>query len=257
MINLLEPNATVAPSSTYQRTQQEAAEAALVTEHLRLVRHIVERVKMTLPSHLDSDDLHGAGVTGLVQAARKFDPSHGTSFAAFASARIRGAILDELRRMDWMSRTCRGKAKRLAETVVQLEQRLGREATESEVASELSMSTKEYSELLDEVRPISHVELDSACDDEGGETSLHDVIGGQDQETAADHLLKKELLELAMGRLQRMPDMQKKVLAMYYFEEMRLAEIAAVFGVTESRICQIHTQAVLSLRNYLRSAMQQ
>lgn len=232
-------------------------EDALVQDHVRLVRHIVERVKMTLPAHLEVEDLYGAGLTGLVQAARKFDPSQGTSFASFASARIRGAVLDELRRMDWMSRSCRGKAKRLAETISELEQRFGREVTEAEVASELSLTSEEYSELLDEVRPISHVELDAECGEDDGDTTLHDLIADEAQETASDHLLKKEMIQLALARLQRLPDMQKKVLAMYYFENMRLAEIAAVFGVTESRICQIHTQAVLSLRTHLKSALAQ
>jgi RNA polymerase sigma factor for flagellar operon FliA len=143
----------------------------------------------------------------------------------------------------------------LAETLGALAQRHGREVTESEVAAELNLSTEEYAELLDEVRPISHVELDASYNDEGGEAPLHDVVADQSQETAAEHLLKKEMIQLAITKLQRLPDMQKKVLAMYYFENMRLAEIAEVFGVTESRICQIHTQAVLALRTYLKSAL--
>jgi RNA polymerase sigma factor for flagellar operon FliA len=251
MLSLLEP----AISSL--TTPAPKSEETLVQDHVRLVRHIVERVKMTLPAHLDAEDLFGAGLTGLVQAARKFDPSQGTAFASFASARIRGAVLDELRRMDWMSRSCRGKAKRLAETITQLEQKFGREVTEAEVASELSLSGEEYSSLLDEVRPISHVELDAECGEDDGDTTLHDIIADEAQETAADHLMKKEMIQMALARLQRLPDMQKKVLAMYYFEHMRLAEIAAVFGVTESRICQIHTQAVLTLRTHLRTALAQ
>lgn len=231
-------------------------EEQIVQNHLRLVRSVVDRMKASLPSHIEVDDLYSVGVTGLIHAVRKFDPAQGTPFASFASMRIRGAVLDELRRMDWMSRSSRSKAKRLTDVIAELEQRLGREATEIEVAQELSMTAEEYAELLDEVRPICHVELDGTYAEDDDESSLHDIIADETQQNASDLLQRKELIQMVIGRLERMPDMQKKVLAMYYFENLRLAEIAAVFGVTESRICQIHSQAVLGLRTYIKSAME-
>jgi RNA polymerase sigma factor for flagellar operon FliA len=204
---------------------------------------------------LDVDDLYSVGLLGLIQAQRRFDPTHGVTFAAYAAMRVRGAVLDELRRVDWMSRTLRIKAKKLTDVISAFEQRVGRPATEAEIADELGISSEEYSILLDEVRPLSYVELDAlAGDDE--DSSLHDVIADENQPNARDIALKQELIKLVVERLQALPDMQRKILAMYYFENLRLAEIAKVFGVTESRICQIHTQAVLSLKAYIRKAME-
>jgi RNA polymerase sigma factor for flagellar operon FliA len=177
------------------------------------------------------------------------------TFAAYAAMRVRGAVLDELRRIDWMSRTLRVKAKKLTDVIATFEQNVGRPATEAEIASELGITSEEYSILLDEVRPLSYVELDAlAGDDE--DSSLHEVIADENQPNARDLALKQELIKLVVERLQVLPDMQRKILAMYYFENLRLAEIAKVFGVTESRICQIHTQAVLSLKAYIRKAME-
>jgi RNA polymerase sigma factor for flagellar operon FliA len=220
-----------------------------------LVRSVVDRMRASLPAHLDVDDLYSVGLLGLIQAQRRFDPTHGVTFAAYAAMRVRGAVLDELRRMDWMSRTLRVKAKKLTDVISSFEQKVGRPATEAEIADELGISSEEYSILLDEVRPLSYVELDAmAGDDE--DSSLHDVIADENQPNARDIALKQELIKLVVERLQQLPDMQRKILAMYYFENLRLAEIAKVFGVTESRICQIHTQAVLSLKAYIRKAME-
>jgi len=232
------------------------SEDTFLKAYLPLVQRVIERMKVALPPHVDSDDLKSAGLIGLVQAARQYCASHGSSFSTYATLRIRGAVLDELRRMDWMPRRARTKAKALKETVNQLEQRLGRAATEAEVAEAMSMTSEEYAELLDEVRPVTCVELDGLASEEDEETTLHDVIADENQVSAPSQLEHKELLALLAARIDALPDMQKKVLAFYYYEDMRLAEIAQIFGVTESRICQIHTQAVLGLRAYLKAAQE-
>jgi RNA polymerase sigma factor for flagellar operon FliA len=241
-------------SRAYRASTPSFSEEETLRSHLPLVRSVVDRIKSTLPPHVDVDDLYSVGLGGLIHAARKFDPSLGVSFSSFAATRIRGAVLDELRRMDWMSRSLRGKAKKLTESIGELEQTLGRPATEEEIARELGLSAEEYGALLDEVKPICFLELDEISDREGDEGSLHEVVADASQSTASDQLLDKELRELVLQRLQKLPDMQRKVLAMYYFEDLRLAEIAAVFKVTESRICQIHAQAILSLRAYMKTA---
>jgi RNA polymerase sigma factor for flagellar operon FliA len=210
-------------------------------------------MRASLPSHIDVDDLYSVGLLGLIQALRRFDPTLGVTFASYATLRIRGAVLDELRRVDWMSRSLRVKAKKVTEVISSIEQRLGRPATEAEVAAELGISTEEYSALLDELRPLSYVELDSVAGEED-DTSTHELVPDENQPTASDQAMKNELIKLVVERLQKLPEMQRKILAMYYFDNMRLAEIAKVFGVTESRICQIHTQAVLALKTYIRSA---
>lgn len=236
----------------YGETSAPSEEESL-KQHMPLVRSVVDRMRASLPSHIDVEDLYSVGLLGLIQAQRRFDPTHGITFASYATMRIRGAVLDELRRVDWMSRSLRVKAKKVAEVIASIEQKLGRPATESEVAEELGISTEEYSELLDEIRPVSYVELDAlAGEDE--DASLHEVVADERSPDPAQLALKQELIQLVVERLHKLPEMQRKILAMYYFENLRLAEIARVFGVTESRICQIHTQAVLSLKTFIRSA---
>jgi len=225
----------------------------LVEQHLALVKTSVDRMRIYLPPSLEMDDLYSVGFTGLATAARRFDPTQGVPFAAFAAMHIRGAVHDELRRMDWTPRTIREKAKKYSDRVSALEQRLGRAPGEEEICAELALSAGDYAALLDEIRPASFLPLDGeAYSEDSDQVALHDLIPDDSQTTGRDDLQKKELLALVIGRLQELPDMQKKVLAMYYFEELRLAEIAAVFGVTEGRISQIHTQAVLGLRAFVK-----
>ncbi len=227
----------------------------MLLAHLPLVRSVVERMRTTLPSHLEADDLHSVGIVGLSLAVAKYDPAQESSFASYAAVRIRGAILDELRRMDWLSRGDRSKARQLTEAIGTLEQRLGRAPSTAEAAGALGLSAQDYAELLERVRPIVFVELDAGLSEEEDTPALHDLIPDDRGESALDRLQRKELVELLAGCIKPLPVMQQKVLAMYYFEELRLAEIAVVFGVTESRICQIHTKAVASLRVTLSSAL--
>lgn len=240
----------------YQCDAPVDGEHAFLLRHLQLVKTTVNRMRLTLPASLDADDLYSAGVTGLMSAAQKFDPAQSATFPAFATMHIRGAVLDELRRMDTMTRGCRDKAKNLGETIARIEQREGRPATEDEVCAELSISPDEYAELLDEVRPASFVPIDGeAYSEDSDSISLHEILGDENQTTGRDELEKKELIELVVERMRELPDMPKKILAMYYFENMRLSEIAAAFGVSEGRISQIHTQTVLSLRTFVQNVV--
>jgi RNA polymerase sigma factor for flagellar operon FliA len=227
-------------------------EKDLIERYLPLVRNVVDRIKLNLPAHIDADDLHSVGVTGLIAAVRKYDPKQGSTFAGYAATRIRGAILDELRRMDWCPRRARARTRKLKEVINALEQRLGRTATEDEVCAELNLTPKEYAKWLEESRPVTFLAIDQQFDGENSEgPSLHDVLPDESDVTGRENLEKEELVKLLTQRLAELPDIPRKILAMYYFENMRLAEIAAVFGLTESRICQIHSQTILSLRGYL------
>lgn len=237
----------------YRTETTEDGEKAFVESHLPLVKTVLGRLRLTLPSTLDMDDLYSAGVTGLMSAAKRFDPSRNTAFPAFASQHIRGAVLDELRRMDYMSRGLREKAHKLAEATSEVEQRLQRPAVPAEICAELGISEAEYETLLEEATPVSFLPLDGeAFSESAEEIRLHEIIADEDQLSASEELEKKELLKLVVERIGELPDISKKVLAMYYFEDLRLAEIAAAFGLTEGRISQIHTQAVLSLRTYIK-----
>lgn len=222
-----------------------------ILQHLPLVQHEVNRIRVALPSHVEIADLVSAGVVGLVQAFRRFDRSQGVTFSSFAVQRIRGAILDELRRADWMSRAVREKAKLVTLAIERIEQERGRPATDTEVSSELGLSPEEYSALLDEIRPVTLIELDAPPGMAEAE-SMHELIADPRARAADDEVDRQEMIQLMAARIQEMPPAPRKILAMYYYEGMKLAEIAKIFGVTESRICQIHAHAVLSLRTYLK-----
>lgn len=236
----------------YHRRNDSNTENALVEQYLPLVRTVVGRLAMTLPDHVDQDDLNSAGLVGLLQAMRNYDPASGNSFETYARVRIRGAMLDELRRMDWVPRTIHEKARKIQAVLGELEQKLGQAPTESQMAKALNMSVDEYNELLNEIRPAAFVCLDSTSTSEGVETgNLYDVVAHPNEDSPVDEVSRRELKEVMLNRIKQLPEIQRKVLALYYHEDLHLREIAEVFGLTESRICQIHSQAILSIRSYI------
>ena len=236
----------------YHKRATTKVENALVEQYLPLVATVLGRLAMNLPDHVDQDDLRSAGLVGLLQAMRNFDPKSGTSFETYARVRIRGSMLDELRRMDWVPRTIHEKARKVQRMIAELEQKFGRTPTEKEMAKALDLSAAGYTELLEEIRPAAFVCLDAVCSSENGDSgSLYEVISDGAEEGPAEETSKNELKKIILDRLKDLPDMQRKVLALYYGEDLRLREIAEAFGVTESRICQIHAQAILSIRAYL------
>jgi len=227
-------------------------ENALVQKYQPLVSAAVNRLAMTLPEHVDHDDLYSVGLVGLLQALRNYNPACGTSFETYARVRVRGAMLDELRRMDWVPRTIHEKARRIKDVLGKLEQQLGKTPTDAQMAKALNISTKEYEELLNEVRPAAFVCLDAVnASDEGDSGPLYEVIADQAHEGPVEQVSNNELKQVVFERLKELPKMQQKVLALYYLEDMHLREIAEVFKLTESRICQIHAQAILAIRSYL------
>src|SRR5215469_5812605 len=226
----------------------------ILEEHLPQVRAIADRMKRRLPQNVEVDELYSIGVTGLIAAARNYSPSKAGSFASYASTRIRGAILDELRRNDWMSRGKRSKAKRLDLAINKLEQERGGMVCEEDLCTEMKMTAEELAELQDQVREVKFVSFDDAELDSENQ-SLHEVVPDDSCPSAFLVLERKEVLALLAERMTYLPDIQKRVLAMYYYENMKIAEIAACFGVTESRICQIHTQTLRLLRAYMRNIL--
>jgi RNA polymerase sigma factor for flagellar operon FliA len=249
--------ATPAPTAQelwqrYHRQVDPDAENALISKYLPLVSSAVARLAMTLPDHVDRDDLHSVGLVGLLQALRNFDPSCGSSFENYARMRVRGAMLDELRRMDWTPRSIHEKARKVQTMLLQLEQQLGKAPTEAQMARALKISVSEYLQLVNEVRPAAFVCLDalnSSDDSDGG--SLHEIIGNEAAENPVEQASQQELKQVIFERLKELPPIQRKVLALYYIEDMHLREIAEAFNLTESRICQIHAQAILTIRAYV------
>ena len=256
---LLDQPVTTVPSPTaqelwkhYHKQADAPTENALVEKYLPLVASVMGRLAMTLPDHVDHDDLYSVGLIGLLQALRHYDPTCGTSFETYARVRVRGSMLDELRRMDWVPRTIHEQARKIKNTMAQLEQQLGQAPTEAQMAKALDLSVTEYGELLNKVRPASFVCLDAVPTSEDGDAGeLHEVIADTTESGPMEQVSQRELKKVIFERLKELPEMQRKVLALYYVEDMHLREIAETFGLTESRICQIHSQAILSVRAYM------
>lgn len=208
---------------------------------------------MSLPPHVDIEDLYGAGVVGLLNALRRFDPNSRAAFETYARVRIRGAVLDELRRLDWVPRSVHEKARKVQTVMQQIEQEKGAVPTNSEMARGMELSLEDYRQLLDDIRPATFVCLDSArsLEHEDG-ASQYETVADERQDDPGRGAVRRELARVIMERLETLPEAQRKVLALYYFEDLRLRDIAEAFGVTESRICQIHAQAILAIRNALR-----
>jgi RNA polymerase sigma factor for flagellar operon FliA len=190
---------------------------------------------------------------GLLNAVRRFDSTCGASFETYARLRIRGAVFDELRRLDWVPRSVHDKAKRVEKVMQEVGQRTGRVPSGLEMARALKLSPPEYEELLEEIRPSTYLCLDTLRkgDFEQG-APAHDLVSDSSQASPEASAERREINDLIGRRMGQLPENQRKVLALYYFEDLRLREIATAFGVTESRICQIHAQAILSLKALLR-----
>lgn len=230
-------------------------EAQLVEKHLPLVKSVVARLALGMPAHVDSDDLYSAGLGGLLNAVRHYNPVAGTSFETYARLRIRGAILDELRRMDWVPRSVHSKARKVQKAAQKIEQCKGRAATEDELAKALNLSKSEFQLWASEIRPATFVNLDAEiCTESDDSLSQYESLADTRVESPVDGTFRRELAEIITGRLQQLPDMQRKVLALYYFEGLRLSEIAEAFGLTESRICQIHAQAIRAIKASLQKS---
>jgi len=249
--------AAVNLTKVWQRYRYEAdgsrSEEELLREYLPLVRTVVGRMAISLPPQIEMEDLYSAGLVGLLSALRNFDPTNGATFEAYARIRVRGAVLDEFRRLDWVPRSVHAKAKKIQAAQAELETKEGRVPSDTQMARHLGITLKDYQKWLVEIRPTTFVCLDASVDAEGDSgATLHEAVADEKGPDTLDRVSRRELIRLVTDRIDHLPEVQRKVLALYYHEGLRLREIAEAFGVTESRICQIHTQAILSLKSFLR-----
>jgi len=222
---------------------------ALIESHLPQVKFIADRLAAKLPPWVDLDDLIGAGMLGLLDAVDKYDPLKGVLFKTYAEMRVRGAMLDSLRDLDWAPRSLRRRAREVEAAYLRLEQSRGY-ATEEDVAAVLGISIAEFQNLLGELRGLTITGLDLGDEDEEGQTKY------LPQDAAHSPLAmfeRAEVREFMTAAVERLPQRERQVVALYYVEELTMKEIGATLGVTESRVSQIHTQAVLRLRACLGS----
>lgn len=217
----------------------------MVIEHLPIVRYMAQRIHERLPKHVEIGDLISAGILGLIDAASKFDPEKKTQFSTYARFRIRGAILDNLRSLDWSPRDLRRKARAIEEAIRALMLRLCRAPSEPEIAGEMGMDLGEYHHLLDELHSLEIGTLHAQCS-EDSEEELARVPTCEDDPLLC--CLKRERRSRLASALDQLPERERLVMTLYYYEGMTLREIGLTLGVTESRACHIRSSAVLRLR---------
>jgi RNA polymerase sigma factor FliA len=236
-----------APRSKNRKERQK--EIAL-SKYAPLVKYVVDRLALHLPKSVERDDLTSAAIIGLFDAMEKFDASKGTKFETYAIWRIRGAILDELRSLDWASRSIRRKARTVEEAARGLGQKLGRAATEEEVADALNLSTAELSRLMDEVHGTALLSLSKAVstEDDQDYIQLEDIVDDPTQTDALEVIESEQAREVLLETIDGLPEQQRLVVALYYYEEMTLKEIGEALHISESRVSQIHTRAVKTLK---------
>ena len=224
----------------------------LILHYAPLVKYVAGRVGSGLPNHVEQADLVSYGTFGLIDAITRYEPTREVKFESYAMARIRGAIIDELRNTDWIPRSVRMKARQFGRTVAELEARLHRTPTDDEVADAMDMDVEEIRKFLGQLSLVNVVALDELLtDDDGGSPRLGDTLQDTralDPQAMAENGEARQLLARAVEQL---PEREKVVVSLYYFEGLTLADIGRVLGVTESRICQLHTKAVLHLRTKL------
>ena len=225
--------------------------SSTLKQYSGLVRRLAHQMIAKLPANVEIDDLIQVGMIGLTDALSRFDASQGVQFETFATQRIRGAMLDELRGSDWMSRGGRRQQREIEAAVHKLEQKLGRAPSEGEIADCMGMSLQQYQEVLGKVRGTQLVYLEDMSGDEGGDDFLDRHVSTEDANPLAmlqDHRMREALVEA----IKNLPEREQYVMSMYYEHDMNLKEIAAVLKVTESRVCQLHSQSIARLRVKLR-----
>jgi len=239
--------------SPRSKNRRERKKEIALSKYAPLVKYVVDRLMLHLPKSVERDDLVSSAIIGLFDALEKYDATKGTKFETYAIWRIRGAILDELRSLDWASRSIRRKARNVEEVARGLGQQLGRAATEEEVADALNLSPTELSRLLDEVHGTALLSLSKSVstDDDQDFIQLEDIVDDPAHRDALELLESDEAREVLLETIDNLPEQQRLVVALYYYEEMTLKEIGEALHISESRVSQIHTRAVKTLKSRL------
>ncbi len=239
----------------YRRDQSTGIRDVLIENYLYLVKYVAGRMAMSVPPSVEIDDLVSAGVVGLMDAIEKYDPARDTKFETYAVARIRGAIVDDLRSLDWVPRSVRRKARMLEEAYAYLENELGRAAADAEIANRLNISLSELRTMVEEIVSAGLLSLDDFVGGQEGEKASRviDLVCARDGVSPSSSIEREQMRDILAEAIMKIPDKERTVVALYYYEDMTLKEIGRTLGVSESRVSQIHTKAMLRLRGRLRA----
>jgi RNA polymerase sigma factor FliA len=235
----------------YRSGADPALRDRLIVTYAPLVKYVAGRLGSGLPAHVDDEDLVSYGLLGLIGAIERYDPDRDVKFETYAIARIRGAIIDELRALDWVPRSVRSRARDIERAIAELEAKLGRVPTDAEIAQKLSLTEEELDESLSEISRSSIAALDelwTISGSGGDQVALIDTIEDTEAPEPQAMLSQTELREAIADAIARLPEREKLVVTLYYYEELTLREIGEVLGVTESRVSQLHTKAILRLK---------
>ena len=228
---------------------------AVVVEYSPMVKYVANRIALRLPPHIEVEDLISVGVLGLIDAIEKYDPARGAKFKTYAEFRVRGAILDELRSMDWVPRSIRQKASQIDAVVQKLQAKLGRPPEDEEVAKELGVSLDQFFDTLNETRSMPVLSLDdlNIVKETGGQQSLLDCLAGKVDADPQVQFRLNELKEIIAKTIDTLPEKERLVISLYYYKELTMSEIGVVLNVTESRVSQIHSKTMFRLRTRLKA----
>lgn len=234
----------------YKKTKNPEIRDRMARQYAPLVKYVAGKIAMGMPQNVEFDDLVGYGVFGLFDAIEKFDPDKHTKFKTYAVTRIRGAIFDELRAIDWVPRSVRQKSREIEDTINTLEAGLGRAASDAEIAKEMGMTEKEFEKVMLRVSGTSILSLNDVwyTGDENESVSIIDSIESSDSFKPDTIVEREEVKRVIIQCIQELPEKEKTVLVLYYYEDLTLKEIGKVLEVTESRVSQLHTKAIMRLR---------
>jgi RNA polymerase sigma factor for flagellar operon FliA len=231
----------------YRKTNDKKIKDQLIVKYIDLVKIIAGRLYANYRNNTEFEDLVSYGIFGLLDAIDKFDPSKNVKFETYAYIRIRGAIIDQLRTLDWIPRSVRQKYKKIEDAYKTIENKLGRSANDQEVAHELNISVAELNSMLGEVHSFSVISLEEKISNNANFTIMDEDISTEPQQSLEKEEVKKILLE----SLNQLAEREKKIVELYYYSELTYKEISAILGVSESRISQLHTKAIMKLRGKL------
>jgi RNA polymerase sigma factor FliA len=228
----------------------------IIRDHLYLVDILVGRMVTQVPSFMNKDDMKSAGMLGLLDAANKFDPGKNILFKTFAEYRIRGAILDEMRKLDWFSRSLRDKQNRIGKTIVELELQLGRDPEDHEVAQAMKLSLEDYRSMLGEVSHLGCVSLNETLDNSNeGSSFLDSLMDERDDISPGARIEGQQLAAKVADVLAQLSEKERLVISLYYYEELTQKEIAEILELSEGRVSQLHSQALIKLKSKLEARL--